>query len=145
MTDQVDLKFRLMEYHRGAMEVRRSILFKGFLALITFDLVLGKAAPELIKPSLGSCNIKLLFTLLIVVAWGCYYWFAFENEAQTVSDRDKYKPLERELWNLTREEDGKTLPPPRTGDWARWGWAARGPVVLSLTLTLTIIFYCWML
>ena len=80
MTDQVDLKFRLMEYHRGAMEVRRSILFKGFLALITFDLVLGKAAPELIKPSLGSCNIKLLFTLLIVVAWGCYYWFAFETQ-----------------------------------------------------------------
>ena len=134
-----------MEYHRGAMEVRRSILFKGFLALVTFDLVLGKAAPELVKHTANSCILKPLFTLLVAMAWGCYCWFAYENEAQTVRDRDKYKPLERELWNLTRAEKDMVPSPPKTDAWNQWGWAAQGPVVLSFTLSLTTIVYCWML
>ena len=144
-TELAEIRFKLMQYHRGAMETRRALLFKGFLALVTFDLVLGKAATDLIKPGDESHGTKLLLTLLLLVACACFIWFAVENEAQTVKDRDKYKPLERELWNLTSADGNKTPEPRREGSWGQWGWAARGPAVFSVTLGLTIAVFCWML
>jgi len=43
---QVEHLIRLAEYHRSAMEARRSLGFRAFVALVGAELLIGKAVLE---------------------------------------------------------------------------------------------------
>jgi hypothetical protein len=131
----------LLDYHQRAMESRRSVGFKAFLALAGFDILLLKGICDM-RPAIENWE---LFRFLVVIGYwsflALYFFFMLNIELANRFNRLKYIQLEETVFRHTGLEPDLGGPPrPRYGEgcWKTLivSWAGTWPVLAIALITL---------
>lgn len=111
----------LLDYHRKAMEVRRSIAFKAFLALVGLDLLLVKGAFEIRGGVMDLDAVKNLVSAAYWFLFTLYLVFVFQVEKQNRFNRHRYTKIEERIWQIADIEPRVRTRLPSASDETLWG------------------------
>ncbi|GEM_PF-5182113 len=136
--DKLELQFKLLDYHRRAMENRRAIQFRIFLVAAGFILVLTKGLFDSKMIPLKGSHVWLAAVVLFGLAF-FFSIFTWAIERWNKHDRDRYIPLENKIWESLEmgalpDDPKELLKGLGKVSWAGW-WPA-----LSIWL---LAFACW--
>ena len=137
--DKTDAKLKLLEYHRGAMEARRTIGYEGFVSLLLIDLLTVWGMCDVADHINSSWQLWIL-KVVVVLALGCLFYFfcRFMNdiEKRNALDRDAYVALENEAWRLARVEHKVEVL--GESDWAR-EWPIRASALVAVGCVIAVL------
>jgi hypothetical protein len=146
VNNQIENKLKLLEYHRNAMEARRSIGFKAFLSLVGLYLIAIKGSADLIKNLeclIQEVFIKLIITIGFWLFFVLFVFFMVQIEHKNLLNRIKYISLEREISESLKGMKATEY----TEKFERTiikAWAATGPIIgiLILAIISSLIIWC---
>lgn len=111
MDDNINIKLELLKYHQKAMESRRSIGFKAFLSLVTFDLIILKGTIDIKEIIYSLILLKFIIVLGFWLLFFIYVGFIIQIESWNKKNRLKYMELSELLYNKEGEEPNAKITP----------------------------------
>lgn len=140
---RIDAKLKLLDYHRKAMESRRTLSYQAFLGLLGFYFVLFQAIEKLIPlidPSLEHL-LRWVMTVVVIAAFTLFLAFSWQVEVRNAGDRKKYSHLEKDLWDsvVSTPIDDQIS----TADLVRRSWATTWPLLTLFVLSIALLAVIW--
>jgi hypothetical protein len=137
----LELLVEISKQFQNQMSVRRAIGLRSVLAVTTFELILGKAAHDVIGSVEHPLVLQVLVVLALVIAIGLLWIMLLNIEGRNTLDREVYGPLADEIrtrLGINAAEIGR----PRTHVSA---WAAIWPGAASSALAVGLALYIFLL
>lgn len=157
MERHIDAILKLADYHRKAMESRRTVGFQALIAVFALDGAIFLKAKELVSAPTYTMDIAVLvasFSLCIFVG---YLHTVLEIEKRNTADRMRYAALESRAWKTldgTRwrtfysdfaNADNAFVPKRTMRQLINGAWASSAAVVSAFLLLLVILYHLWSL
>jgi len=83
----IENKLKFLEYHRKAMEARRSIGFKAFLSLVGFYIIAIKGFIDLVNKVPNKLLLQWGFTAIFAILCTIFILFMIQIEIRSRSNR----------------------------------------------------------
>ena len=154
---RIDVLTKLAEYHRKAMESRRTVAFQALVALFALDGAIFVKADELLKHPAYVLETKILISAFAVSVFLGFLFTMFAIRTRNERDRQKYTILESQAWRLIDEKRWKTffgdfvgkedgfIPSRRWWQSFREEWASSESIFLAFLLLLAVLYYVWVI
>jgi hypothetical protein len=140
---RIDAKLKLLDYHRKAIESRRTLSYQAFLGMLGFYFVLFQAIERLIPlidPSLEHL-LRWLMTAVVLLVFALFLAFSWQVEVRNAADRTKYGYLETDLWtSVVSVSVGNNA---TFHELARRSWATTWPLLTLLVLSVALLAVIW--
>jgi uncharacterized membrane protein YesL len=154
---RIDVLTKFAEYHRKAMESRRTVAFQALVALFALDGAIFVKADELLKHTAYVLETKILISAFAVSVFLGFLFTMFAIRTRNEKDRQKYTILESQAWRLIDEARWKVffndfvgkeegfVPSRKWWQSFREEWASSESIFLAFLLLLAVLYYVWLI
>src|SRR5258706_11727156 len=94
---------KLAEYHRKAMEARRTVEFQALVAALALFGAVYLKGEQFIAAANGPnelFSLRIQLTVLLLVTFGTYFFTALAIQQKAFGDRTRYVVAEARAWQL---------------------------------------------
>ena len=152
---RADALSRLADYHRKAMEARRTVGFRGLVAVFALNGAILFKAQDLFVGAKSPDQLRVVISTFAICVLLAFLHTTYEIEKRNEMDRRKYASLESEAWRLLDPGRWAIFYTDFTGDSPDFvpkrslrqsinaAWAATGPIVASILLLTITLLQIW--
>lgn len=154
---RADGLIKLADYYRRAMEARRLVGFRAFVALFVFYGAVLLQSKELLRLFGDGHVARVLLSTFLLVVFLAFLHSIREQAKRNESDRRRYTSLESEAWRILDRgrwssffpdfaSSSSTFIPARSRvEQLRANWASTEGVVIGLLLLLVCMVKVWLI